>query len=1154
MFPISLLANSALAKTVFFKEVSTTNGECLPHGRSWRWLRAMVVLGLSCVGISSLSAQADRAGLNFAVDADLPPMVRSERITPGMQSLLNERDADLDRLKSSTGVDWWVRFNEDTRTARIALAAAAPVAPGVVESDADLFALADEFLSRHGSLFGTDDTTIRPYRVRRSQQRRIVQYQQVVSGFLAPQSVVSVVFFQRPEALVLSRVDARVFPGLSEEQLALELDESSARGVVVQKYGAGRIVEFAPTRLEIVPGTGEKGAPVGRLAYRFQVQLVSESTPIHRAVWIDSEDGAILGVKELVHHGGLSGNVSGWATPGLQSDISTNPETLQSIPGLTVSVPGVGSDVTDSNGAFSIPYSGTGSVTANLSLLGPWVNVNNDSGSDAVVSGTITPGAGASFVFNPTSSALDTAQVNAMIHTNLVHEFIKDIDPTFTSLDYSMPCNVNIDDECNAFYFNGTINFFLAGGGCANSSYSTVIYHEYGHAVIDAAYPFGPTGSYHEGIADVCTFTLTGDPRIGLGFEGGFSVIRNVDTQDVSYPAGLTSPIHIGGLMIGGAFWDTLEALESTVGTAQALDLCRDYFLFHMDFLTGQISPELTIDVLTVDDDDGNLLNGTPHWTEINQGFSAHGLPGPDLDFIVMDHTPVSDTLPDAIDPVVLVTAVPTLTPGLDEMQLRYRVGLSGAFTTVDMLPTAVPNQYTANLPAVSAPNVVQYYLYAEDGGGNVELLPETGSQAPFSFLVGEVVSLYSEPVGTTDAGWVHVELATQDDWQRGFPNEEQDNAWDALTAPSSPFVWGNDLNPSGWNGDYQNDVSNWLESPSVDCSGQDAVYLRLKRWLTVEEGIYDQARIQVDGTQIWTNPVSGHLIDDQWVSLIYDITSLAAGDSDVRVRFTLESDGGLVFGGWNIDDIEIVSVIDPALFTMEVLDAAGGVGTVSDMVVTATNEDELIGYSIAASYDTTQLTCVEITIDGTDIGGLNPDFVFATVFDDDGICALDVTKDFLELDLIPVGVDMTFGRMRFEVEPGTPVGVTSEVSLGQQLGTLALSTDMTRAGSIAVVPLTTPGTFTVEESAALFRRGDINGDGGVDVTDAVEILAYLFVIGTETPTCFDAADVDDSGSLEVTDAVYLLEFLFILGPVPPVPFDVPGVDPTADGLECDLP
>jgi hypothetical protein len=81
------------------------------------------------------------------------------------------------------------------------------------------------------------------------------------------------------------------------------------------------------------------------------------------------------------------------------------------------------------------------------------------------------------------------------------------------------------------------------------------------------------------------------------------------------------------------------------------------------------------------------------------------------------------------------------------------------------------------------------------------------------------------------------------------------------------------------------------------------------------------------------------------------------------------------------------------------------------------------------------------------------------------------------------------------------------------------------------------------------FVRGDANGDGGVDIADAVKILLALFA--GSAADCRDALDADDSGGAEITDAVHLLEYLFLKGPAPAAPFPAAGEDATEDGLDC---
>lgn len=71
---------------------------------------------------------------------------------------------------------------------------------------------------------------------------------------------------------------------------------------------------------------------------------------------------------------------------------------------------------------------------------------------------------------------------------------------------------------------------------------------------------------------------------------------------------------------------------------------------------------------------------------------------------------------------------------------------------------------------------------------------------------------------------------------------------------------------------------------------------------------------------------------------------------------------------------------------------------------------------------------------------------------------------------------------------------------------------------------------------SSVFLRGDADGDGTVDLADAIRVLGYLF-LGEGAPECLDAADADDSDTLEVTDAVRILRHLFVGDVAPESPF-----------------
>lgn len=89
------------------------------------------------------------------------------------------------------------------------------------------------------------------------------------------------------------------------------------------------------------------------------------------------------------------------------------------------------------------------------------------------------------------------------------------------------------------------------------------------------------------------------------------------------------------------------------------------------------------------------------------------------------------------------------------------------------------------------------------------------------------------------------------------------------------------------------------------------------------------------------------------------------------------------------------------------------------------------------------------------------------------------------------------------------------------------------------------------ESEPPRFVRGDVSGDGTLDLSDPIALLGFLF-LGEASGGCDDALDSDDNGSVNIADAVILLNFLFAGGPAPPTPFPEAGADPTPDSLECD--
>jgi C1A family cysteine protease len=170
---------------------------------------------------------------------------------------------------------------------------------------------------------------------------------------------------------------------------------------------------------------------------------------------------------------------------------------------------------------------------------------------------------------------------------------------------------------------------------------------------------------------------------------------------------------------------------------------------------------------------------------------------------------------------------------------------------------------------------------------------------------VGDATSQFAWDL-ETDPGWL-----TEGDWAHGRPTGQGGEYGfpDPASGHTGQNVYGYNLN-----GDYPNDLpERHLTTGSLDCSGMYATTLRFWRWLGVEQPRYDKASIRVsaDGatwTTIWENPVE--ITDDAWQQVEYDISAVADGSDDVRIRWTMgPTDGGWRYCGWNIDDVELLAI-----------------------------------------------------------------------------------------------------------------------------------------------------------------------------------------------------------------------------------------------------
>ncbi len=135
-----------------------------------------------------------------------------------------------------------------------------------------------------------------------------------------------------------------------------------------------------------------------------------------------------------------------------------------------------------------------------------------------------------------------------------------------------------------------------------------------------------------------------------------------------------------------------------------------------------------------------------------------------------------------------------------------------------------------------------------------------------------------------------------------------------------------------------------------------------------------------------------------------------------------------------------------------------------------------------------------------------------------------------------------TFTIIDIDVEVTIPTGVDPEtvtIDLKNGIKGVGQPQDLTITSLINPdIQSAVVNGLTFEVSNAppeiLFKRGDSNNDGAVDISDAIHVLRYLF-LGDDELHCQDASDSNDDELIDISDALHLLGVLHLGKPaIPP--------------------
>ncbi len=258
--------------------------------------------------------------------------------------------------------------------------------------------------------------------------------------------------------------------------------------------------------------------------------------------------------------------------------------------------------------------------------------------------------------------------------------------PGNTWVQSQLTANMNIDDTCNAFWDGSTINFFKSGGSCANTGEIAAVFdHEWGHG-LDNNGTDPSISAPGEAIADIYAIYRLAEHCMGRGFRPGIACggygdpctactgVRDLDfasheggePHDLDWISSPTTDLpgdlinggcvgvvgtqqgpcgqetHCEGMVPAEAGWDLyardFQDAPFNYDANTALETATRLVYLGADNIgdwyqcvptpalqtAGCNADSGYLNLVAVDDDNGDLTDGTPHVEAIFNAFARH--------------------------------------------------------------------------------------------------------------------------------------------------------------------------------------------------------------------------------------------------------------------------------------------------------------------------------------------------------------------------------------------------------------------------------------------------------------------------------------------------------------------------------------------------
>ncbi len=506
-------------------------------------------------------------------------------------------------------------------------------------------------------------------------------------------------------------------PRLDQQQALASVESLAGMTLALQKESS----------LAIYPVARFRGAtPILRHHLIYVLRVLPPETPAYETwvAWVDAHDGRVLAFFPEARHATCQSDPSqirGRVVGGVRPNRADDAEVIREMPFALVNVNGT-LVTSDLNGRF--PWPG-GTLTS--TLAGTYFEAHCDNCTTPVEpSATGTPSGLVDFgttgssgpvpVFgNGTSTPADRTAFHHLQNTRF---FLGKWD---NALFDEIEVFVNIGNTCNAFSASAMLGFFVAGGNCRNSGeIRDVVSHELGHTWDRYDGNDITNGAMSEWKGDLLSLAIGGDGCVGESFRvtGGpttaCSGVRDMDEAAAGRTDHPLTPavcptcatltiasnncgsgshclgeiagqmsVHLLGNLLTGA--DDITGVPFAAGNpALAPEQAR--WIFERLLVAG--GPPMQVmnpasagvsiydAVALIDDEDGNLANGTPHAAYYNTAFTHHGLAESVLVADAAACAPLSD-------PLVTVTPDRDVATGLAAARIEWTP--VGGATTFDV-------------------------------------------------------------------------------------------------------------------------------------------------------------------------------------------------------------------------------------------------------------------------------------------------------------------------------------------------------------------------------------------------------------------------------------------------------------------------------------